>query len=96
MSREADKMMEQTLQRCAPAVAVLRDLEAVNVETTTWKGDYGAVHVTRWVVSHRAQPTRFLNVVLYATPDWWDLFIPISASRKVDDVFQALRTWVTS
>lgn len=93
----ANTQLEAALKRCQPAVTVLRELNAMNVEQVTWKEDHGAILVYRWVVPHAEAPNRFLNVVLYATPDWYDLFVPIvQGSARAEPTLRALREWTTS
>jgi len=78
-------------QRSEEVRKALRSLDSRPMELTE---DKSGIVWERWTVSVGPMGADFISVILVATPDWWDLYHPISKSRYTAEVISALKALV--
>ncbi len=77
-------------EKCAPARKALQDIGARCMEVTEdkcgilWER-YFLVEATR-----ADNTTKATNIILYATPDWWDVFVPLTKDTTVSGTLAAI------
>ena len=87
----ANSKVAQAYTRCKPARDALTAVGAVCMEVTE---DKSGIVWERWYVQ-TSLPTevqqRVVNVIVFATPSWWDVFVPINAGNEVEATVAAIK-----
>ena len=83
--------ISQAYAKCQPARDALHEMDAVCMERTE---DKAGIVWERWYVQ-TSLPTevqqRVVNVIVFATPTWWDVFTPISDSGEIAATIAAIK-----
>lgn len=92
-TRKLSKVQE-AYAKSEPARKVLRELDARCMEVIE---DKCGIVCERYVLQ-LSPPTavtgRFVNLVIYATPLWWDVFSPVENSPDTEATLAAIRALV--
>ena len=76
--------------RCEAAHKALREIDARCMETTE---DKCGIVWERWIIS--TPPTvvqgSHVSLILFATPSWWDIFVPLTKDGSIDGTVAALK-----
>lgn len=72
----------QAYERCAVARKALSDSGARCIEATE---DKCGILWERWIVG-----PEITSVILYSTPDWWNVFSPLTASTSIAGTLEAI------
>lgn len=76
---------------CKPARDVLVSMDARCMEATE---DKAGILWERWIVETTpplTSPGRHVQVILFATPDWWEVFTPVTEDRSIEGTLKSLR-----
>lgn len=85
MKAEKLSKVAQAYKRSEAARKALHDVGARCMEVTEDKA--GIV----WERYSLATATTFLNLVLFATLDWWDVFTPLTSDTTIDGTITAIK-----
>lgn len=91
MSKDTRKLTSVQLayERHKPLRQALNQLRgewhAESMETTE---DKAGIVWERWLVETRTKG--MVSVIVFSTPSWWDLFVPIAQGRDVEGTLEAL------
>lgn len=91
---KAEKMLtpvQQAYAKLVDARKVLRELDAQCMEEVTDKCGIVVLRYFVLVTPPNAERAEAVNVILYATPMWWDVFTPVTPSDRKDATLQAIR-----
>lgn len=87
----ANKKVAEAYARIKPAHDALREMDAVCMEVTE---DKAGIVWERWYVQV-SKPTevqqRVVNLIVFATPHWWDVFAPVSPSGEISATVAAIK-----
>ena len=86
---KANSKIAQAYERCKPARDALREIDARCMESTE---DKTGILWERYVVF--ISDDKHINVTLLSTPDWWDVFTPITNDMRTDGTVAAIKALV--
>ena len=84
----------QAYERCKEAREALRQMDTRAMEQTE---DKCGIVWERHLLQVRDRDVngmpvdRLISIVLFATPDWWDIFVPVTSSPKTQDTIDVLK-----
>lgn len=87
--------VQEAYARCKPARDALIEVGATCMEVTE---DKAGIVWERWFVQTRTQDengmpeNRVINLIVFATPMWWDVFTPLEHAPEIDKVVAAIRS----
>jgi hypothetical protein len=87
----ANKKLQEAYAKCKPARDALHEADAVLMECTE---DKAGIVWERWYIQTSdplCQQQEVINVVVFATPTWWDVFVPIVRSQQTADTLAAIK-----
>ena len=88
--------VQDAYARCKPARDLLIELDGQCMETTE---DKAGILWERWILqkdplvadSDGSFRQHLINVILFATPHWWDVFTPVTETKEIDRTLEAIR-----
>jgi hypothetical protein len=84
--KDSNVQLRMAYERCKDAREALREINAIVMEQIE---DAAGIVVARYRVGER-------SVVLFATPHWWDVFVPVHDGSSTEDTINALKAMVQS
>lgn len=84
----------QAYERCRLGREALRSIDAVLMESTE---DKAGIVWQRWYVQTSpalAVQQKTVNVIVFATPVWWDVFVPIVDSQETQATLDTIKALV--
>lgn len=82
--------LQEALERAGIARAMLRKVSQGNYRIMEELHDKVGIVTERWIIGTGPMGETIVEVVVMATPHWWNIYMPVTRSNRLDDTEKAL------